>query len=246
MRPVRLQSRGGNAGFTLVEALAATVLMGMVLTALATITAQWLPNWNRGFARIQRTELVEIALERLVADVSAAEFVSANRKTTRPLFEGAELGVTFVRAAFGPNARSGLEIVRIAETADRQGPALVRSRAPFAPASTPADQSRFGDPVVLLRAPYRVTFSYAGRDRVWKSTWLEARELPAAVRLTIRDAATQRALSVSTATVIHTQLPADCAGAADGRRECGGAKRDGAAPAKPETDASDSSPSRSR
>ena len=35
-----------NSGFTLIEALVAMVLMGMILSALATVTAQWLPSWN--------------------------------------------------------------------------------------------------------------------------------------------------------------------------------------------------------
>ena len=41
----------GECGFTLIETLAALALTGLVLSALATLTAQWLPNWNRGFAR---------------------------------------------------------------------------------------------------------------------------------------------------------------------------------------------------
>ena len=65
------------AGFTLVEALLATALMGAILAAIATVTAQWLPNWNRGFERVQRVELLAIGLERIVADLAAAEFVTA-------------------------------------------------------------------------------------------------------------------------------------------------------------------------
>ena len=206
------------AGFTLIEALAAVVLMGMVVAAFATVTAQWLPNWNRGFARVQRSELLDLALARLVADLSAAEFVPADRGSEGPLFEGSELGVIFVRSGFTPNVPPGLEIVRIAETADRQGPTLVRSRAAFAPAATAA-QSPFADPVVLLRSPYRVTFAYAGQDRVWRNAWVGATALPAAVRLTVRDAVTQRALSVSTATMVHTEIAAACVGK-DGR-DCG-------------------------
>jgi len=210
---------GGEAGFTLVEALAATVLMGIILGTLAIVTAQWLPNWSRGFGRVQRTELLDIALDRVVADLAAAEFVTAGRRTTRPLFEGSELAVTFVRSAWGPNARPGLEIVRIAETADRLGPVLVRARAPFVP-NVAADQVYFADPVVLLRVPYRLTFAYAGQDRVWKGTWVQERGLPSLVRLTVREAGTERTLSVSTTAVIHAQVPAACAASKDDRR-CG-------------------------
>jgi general secretion pathway protein J len=63
--------------------------------------------------------------------------------------------------------------------------------------------------VVLLRAPYRVSFSYAGVDRVWRDTWREAR-LPSAVRVLVRDAATGQALAMSSATVVHVNVPAEC------------------------------------
>src|ERR1700719_4923389 len=125
--------RAGEAGFTLIEALAALALTGLVLSALANITSQWLPNWNRGMDRIQRSELIGIALQRIGADLAAAEYVPANRDTRHPLFEGSELSVTFVRTALGPNAGPGLDVVRVGETTDRQGLVTVRSRAPFQP-----------------------------------------------------------------------------------------------------------------
>ncbi|HEY6025239.1 MAG TPA: type II secretion system protein [Pseudolabrys sp.] len=206
--------RSDKAGFTLVEALVATLLMGMILAALATVTAQWLPNWNRGFARVQQAELLAIAVERLAADLEAAEFVSPNRKTDHPLFEGTELSATFVRSAIGPNARSGLDIVRISETAGRQGPVLVRARAAFVPNSGSIDQLFFRDPVVLLRPPYRLSFAYAGKDGAWKSGWHDSATLPSAVRLSVRDAATDRVLPVSTIALVHADLPAACVGGA--------------------------------
>jgi general secretion pathway protein J len=194
---------------------------------------------------VQRTELLAFALDRMIADLAAAEFVTANRKTKQPLFEGSELGVTLVRSAFGPNTRSGLEIVHIAETGDRQGPALVRTRAPFAPVAS-TSQLQFADPVVLLRAPYRVTFSYAGQDRVWRDTWLDAKELPSAVRLLVRDAATGRTLPISTATLVHSQLPAECASAKDDSR-CGRRARKDATGAKPDAaDAKSDNPGEGR
>jgi general secretion pathway protein J len=204
----------GEAGFTLIETLIATTLMVGILAVLATITAQWLPNWNRGFAHVQRTELVARGLERLVADLSAAEFVTANRTTKRPFFEGDELSVVFVRSAIGPNAKPGLEIVRVAATADARGPVLVRMRTPFGllpVGASISDLSNFSDPVVLMRAPYRATFSYAGPDNVWRGSWRNATQLPIAIRVSVRDAASERALAVSTATILHIGAPAECA-----------------------------------
>src|SRR5579859_6224652 len=63
--------RNGEGGFTLIESLVALVLTGLVLSALANITAQWLPNWNRGLDRIQRSEMISITLQRIADDLAA-------------------------------------------------------------------------------------------------------------------------------------------------------------------------------
>src|SRR5215475_12787493 len=153
-------ARASVSGFSLIEALTAVVLMGLILSALGAVTAQWLPNWNRGFKRVENSELVGIAIERLVGDLRSAEYVTPNRAVSQPLFVGNETTVTLVRTELGPNTGSGLEVVRIEEIADKQGPLLVRSRAPFAPlplAGTWVDQLNYSTPVILLRAPLRAS-----------------------------------------------------------------------------------------
>ena len=199
-----------ESGFTLLEVLLATLLMTVILGALATVTSQWLPNWNRGIVRVQRAERLAIGLERALADLAVAEMVPMSGDGKRPLFEGSELAVTFVRTAVGPNIRPGLEIIRLIEKADAQGLALVRERAPFSP--MPADaQIRFADQVVLIRAPFRVTFAYAGPDQVWQPTWRDQVQLPSMVRVSVRDAGTGQVLAVSSAAIVHVNAPAECA-----------------------------------
>ena len=200
--------RANIAGFTLVEALLATALMGVILAALTTITSQWLPNWNRGFARVQRAETLAAGLERIVADVAAAEFISASATIRTPVFDGTALSITFLRSAIGPNTRPGLELVRIQETGSDKGLSTVRTRARFLPVGRDGInvQPAPSDPVVLVRAPYRVAFAYAGPDRVWRNEG----KLPTAIRIQIRDAATDRTLAASTATLVHADMPADC------------------------------------
>jgi general secretion pathway protein J len=215
----QLRNNRTIAGFTLLEALVATALMGMILAALATITAQWLPNWNRGMVRVQRNELVALGLDRLAGDLAAAEFISGSRETRKPFFDGASRSITFVRTALGPNAGPGLEIVRIAEVNSTEGPILVRTRAPFVPLNNDRVEPIFTDPVILLRAPYQLSFSYAGADRNWRKEWRQQVQLPKAIKLTVRDNATQRILSISTATLIHRELPAECI-AAKSLAEC--------------------------
>src|SRR5215213_3703057 len=168
------------AGFTLVEALLATALMGAILAAIGTVTAQWLPNWNRGFTRVQASETLAMGLERIVADLAAAEFISAGANIRQPVFDGTELSVTFLRGALGPNTRPGLELVRIMEMGGDKGLITVRTRAQFLPMGRDgvSVQPAPANPVVLLRAPYRVTFAYAGPDRVWRNVWRGEGQLP--------------------------------------------------------------------
>jgi general secretion pathway protein J len=210
------EKRIGEQGFTLIEALAALALTGLVLAGLATITAQWLPNWNRGFDRIQQSELIGISMQRIAADLAAAEYVPPNRDREKPLFDGSALSVTFVRTALGPNAGVGLDVVRIGETTDQGRLVTMRSRAAFAPLS-PSEQINFSDPVILLRQPFRLSFAYAGPDRVFRDSWRDADKLPVAIMLTVRDATSKRILSVSTVTPVHIDVPAGSNPGGDGK-----------------------------
>jgi general secretion pathway protein J len=200
-----------EAGFTLIEALVALALAGLVLSTLATLTAQFLPNWNHGIDRIQNNELISISMQRIAADLAAAEFVPAGRDSRKPLFDGSPLSVTFVRTAIGPNAGIGLDVVRIGETLNQGRLVMVRSRAAFAPipqGAPPAEQLQLSDPVVMLRAPLQLSFAYAGRDRVFRDEWRDAEKLPVVIRLTVRDAVSDQVLAASTVTPVHIDAPA--------------------------------------
>ena len=187
-------SRSGTDGFSLVETVAAMALTSTIVLALGLIIGLWLPNWRRGFADLQQADLVGLGLERLLEDISVAEYVTPWGGAPGPLFEGDRSSVVFVRSAIGPNARPQLEIVRIAATSDERGPALIRTHAPFAPTASggPAQPFAFTDPVAIVRAPYQVTFAYADPARVWAQDWRNQERLPQAIRVTIADGSGQR------------------------------------------------------
>jgi general secretion pathway protein J len=210
LRRQRLARRAtaSSAGFTLLEALFATVLMAIILGTIATVTAQWLPGWDRGFVRLHRAESLDVGLERLVADLSAAQVMFAGQESA--VFDGSELSVTFVRTTLGPNTVTGLEVVRIAEMSDQGRTALVRTTAPFVPLIPDVTGLNFSNPVVLIRAPYRVSFSYAGYDRIWHDNWRLLPQIPRAIRVRVRDAATMQTLAVSTSTPVYAELSASC------------------------------------
>lgn len=238
-RPTAARRRcSSDAGFTLIETLLATALFLLVVAALATVTGQWLPSWNHGFARVQRTEHLAFGIERIMADVAAAQFISPNAAVKRPIYDGTELSVVFVRGAVGPNAQPGLEFVRLAEIASELGPVLVRATAPFVPLEPDANANlglKFSEPVVLVRPPFRVIFAYSGPDRLWQPTWRGADRLPSAVRVSVRNAVSGELLAVSSAAKIHVNAPAECANPKV--RNCAdvaAGANDAAAPAKPD------------
>jgi general secretion pathway protein J len=211
MNTVSCRSGSSNAGFTLVEMLAATALMGIALAILAVITSQWLPNWNVGLARTQANERLSMAVDRLSRDIASAEFITPSGRSLVPLFEGAPGSVTFVRTSFGPNAGAGLDLVRYAMAGGPQEASLIRTTANFQSGeNVRIDALKFSNPVVLLRAPYELSFSYAGDDRIWLNSWVRQAWLPRAVRFTIRNVKSKVVLSGSAATVLHAEAPVDC------------------------------------
>jgi len=214
------------AGFSLIEAMATLALTATIIMALSSVAGQWLPNWRRGFVDLQRADLLGVGLERMVDDLSAAEFETPSAGVPGPLFEGDATSVTFVRAAIGPDAYPHLEIVRLAEIKEARGLAVVRTRARFAPTAPKPPGARapaiaFRDPVTLIRAPFHVSFSYAGPDRIWLPTWKGRRDLPEAVRISVRDTVANRVLAAST--VAHIRVTAPGAPKLQAQANAGGA-----------------------
>jgi general secretion pathway protein J len=211
-RVLAARSLSAERGFTLLEALIALALTGVLLGMLTTVTGHWMANWRTGFGRVQNADLLGLGVDRIAADLAAAEYTSLEGDA-RFFFDGTESSVTFVRSAIGPNAVAGLEIVRLGEIDDARGRVLVRSRAPFSPITARAVGDggvEFTNPIVLVRPPFRVSFAFAGRDRIWKEIWADVKQMPSAVRVTVRNDVTREILPVSTAVLINVNAPAGC------------------------------------
>ena len=175
----------------------------MILTGLAMIAGQWLPNWRHGFVALQNADLIGLSLDRIEEDIASAEYARLDGGQGAPLFRGEAGAVMFVRQAIGPGAGPRLEIVRIGATQTGQGLEVERSRASFAPGAIGA----FRDATTLLRPPFRLAFDYAGPDGRWLSVWSAGPKLPRAVRLTVQGAS--GAVVASTAFVLKvTAAPA--------------------------------------
>ena len=208
---LNLSALRGSEGFTLIETLIALLLLGLVVGSLASISAEWLRNWKRVLVHARSSEKIAIALDRLVLDLSAAQYVSVSPETRIPFFQGDEKSITFVRSAIGPNGSRGLEFVRIAEINDNRGPALVRTRAPFTPRvdrNLSIERIPFVDPVVLLRSPLHIIFGFARSDGKWQRTWSYAGILPSAVRFVVLNEDADRTTLISTAVRIQVDTMA--------------------------------------
>jgi general secretion pathway protein J len=222
-----MKCKEAESGFSLLEALISVGLIALLCATLATVTAQWMRGWKAGFDRIQNDDLLGLGLDRIVADIGSAEFISADQAGSPPMFQGTASSVTFVRSAIGPNSPAGLEVVRLAEIDDERGRILVRTRTAFTPAATAAAIAdgtiEFTNPVVLIRPPFRVSFAFAGPDRAWRESWQNTNQLPQAVRITVLDGQTEEILPFSTAALVNTTAPAECA--ASTGRSCGGGQQ---------------------
>jgi len=64
---------------------------------------------------------------------------------------------------------------------------------------------------VLIRSPFRVSFSYAGPEQVWQKEWRGQKQLPDMIRISVRDIASGQLLAVSSAAIVHVNAPAECA-----------------------------------
>lgn len=196
-------SRTPVRGFTMIEALISVLLMTIIVATLATVTSQWMRSWSRGVNRAQNLDVLAAGLDRIVADLSAAEVVSSDGAAGAPDFEGTETAVRFVRTTFGPASVPGLETVSIAEVSDQKGWMIARSSSGFMPG---LERSAAANPVVLARG-YRMSLAYAGSDGNWRATWSRSPFLPRMVRIRVSGGGLA---TVSTIAPIRAELPARC------------------------------------
>ena len=207
-------NRQAERGFALLEALAAIVLMGLILSSLAVMTAPWMPAWKKVYDRVQRSETFALALDRVADDISAALFVPADDEARTVLFEGDDRAIKLVRRAIGPNLERGLELVRIGDALDVGGSVVVRSRTAFVPGTRDVDPA--AAPVVLIRPPFRLGFEFAGADGVWLSDWQGQEALPMAVLVAVLDAGGRRRLARVVPLHVQQPPPENCGNSACG------------------------------
>jgi prepilin-type N-terminal cleavage/methylation domain-containing protein len=177
-----MQRSDVDAGFTLIEVLAAlavtAALVAVALPFAGRLAARW---WVRE-TTVEAADALMQAIARLSDDLSQAVPLSSRQgDVDRSVFSAASDYVQFVRPAIGRTGVIGLETVRYEIRGGAGGDALVRKASDFAPDSALEP----GSPTTILDG-YRFSFRTYAEDRVLRSNWVGAEEMPAGVELSIR------------------------------------------------------------
>jgi prepilin-type N-terminal cleavage/methylation domain-containing protein len=177
-------SSRANAGFSLVEVLAALVVTALLVLALTPLTGQMVATWSRGTEASRAVELKTRGIGLLRDDLRhALSWSGFGRMEDLILFRGTETSLSFpMVSGLGPG-RSGVEMVLISVDTSRDGLALVRRHAPLIGSTYGA----FSDPVVLFSGPFKYIFRYDTQENRTLPIWANRPELPARVELVILD-----------------------------------------------------------
>lgn len=226
MRPsVSAQARRSraNAGFTLVEALAALAIAGVLLAIIAEFAGRTLANWSRGHRTIAIVETVTRGLARMELDLSGIVPMSlpgGDGNTT--YFAGDQAQIVFVSATgFAPGHR-GVELLHFSVDRDGDDTVVVRTRGLVL-----NPPPRFSDPVQIFRGPMKVRFYFLGRDGKIVESWNGRPDIPQAVMVDIKSANGAPVFASAFTLPVRVNFSADCLGDSGTSTSTGG----GTAPA---------------
>jgi len=172
-----------NAGFSLLEVLAALVVTMLLIMSLSPLVTQMLATWFRGGEVVSTVEFKLRGLRVLRDDLIHAVVWSGFGGTQDFLaFRGNETSMSFPSASGLEGDRNGLEMVSIDIANSVDGRALIRRRA----AVIGNIHAPFADPVVLFSGPYKYILKYYAGEAA-TSVWTDPFRPPARVVLTIVD-----------------------------------------------------------
>jgi prepilin-type N-terminal cleavage/methylation domain-containing protein len=176
--------RRSSPGFSLIEVLAALAVTGLIVIGVTPIIRQMLMTWSRGSEIARLVELKTRGLGRLREDARhIVLWNSSNLPDNQASFAGSSSSLHFPAAVKNSFGHRGVELVSIRVDAVADGYALVRRHA----ALTNSGQFELRDPVTLFSGRFRYFFRYKSRSGEESEIWSNTLDVPASIRLTIRD-----------------------------------------------------------
>jgi prepilin-type N-terminal cleavage/methylation domain-containing protein len=226
MSAVRTQQNAAGArrkaGFTLVEVLAALAIVSVIIVATAGLVHNVALHFDRGTAAVTGAERLILADERLAADFAAARFtMRASASGSAIAFASGATGpdglpgLSFVSAG-APGAGQGEELITLTLEPDGKLTRLVRRHAPWKGPRTHFEDLNPRDAVVLIEAPYEMSFAFGRQTSeggiTWSDVWSDDKTLPRYVRFVLRDVASADFILRANAPMTCLQQNANCLG----------------------------------
>lgn len=213
------EEAGREAGFTLVEVLAALALASLIFVVLN----QAMTTIERGVAASRGSlgdqDAVDAAARIFARDVARiAKIRRAGTGTQQGyLFEGTARQMIYPLAETEGLAAGGLYLVRLRLENARGEVQLIRERAPLLPGEELQVPGAWDDQVVLLEGRFDISFSYRAQNagsRAWVDGWTGADAVPQQISLTIAEPGTGRLRIPVLVQSLLIDAEAQCAAAA--------------------------------
>jgi general secretion pathway protein J len=183
---VRLLTEGQNAGFSLIEVLAALVITGGLLAALLPFASNVSTYWLTGQRSLETSDLWMRLSVRLSADIARAIPLPVGTvKEPRLFWASNGQSILFVRPSVSAVGGGRLEVVAYTIERADDGQAVIRRSMPYDPGALDRAPSSIGNATALASGPFQFQFVTIGREGQAVDAWQDPRELPARVELAI-------------------------------------------------------------
>jgi prepilin-type N-terminal cleavage/methylation domain-containing protein len=181
--PARSDDPSRNAGFSLVEVMAALVVICLLMVALTPFVNQLLSTWARAGTIGGMVDMTSRGIGQLRKDLR--QTVPLAERPGVVAFRGDEVHFEFPAATGLGLGRGGVEMIAIsAEQLEGKQLALVRRRSGHLTTESGAELK---DPVVLFSGNLQYIFRYIAQDGTRQSTWSDRPDLPVRIELNILD-----------------------------------------------------------
>jgi prepilin-type N-terminal cleavage/methylation domain-containing protein len=216
-------------GFTLAEMLVAMAISSTVILSSGMLIHQTVFFFDRGTNIIDENEALALAVDRLVRDFAAVRFVvtkigSAGDSGLPPervkaifIAGAASEGATslmFITAGGYNTDAQGEEVVKLSVEETEGATKLMRRQAAWPGPIVPLETVSLGDPVILLKGQFAISFSYGeltkGGELLWNDRWTGDKGLPHSVRMNLRDKVTDADLVPAIEFGIRADAPPSC------------------------------------
>lgn len=211
-----------QSGFTIIELLVSltimTAILGIVGSALRTLSK----NWEANADRIERLEMISRAYDIFARDVSGLRrMVRRTEKGGEFVFAGSSSGLSFVTTEPAYPTNPGVYFLNYRVEANGPQADLLRERTPYTkalakfPGATPANS------VPIVQGAFTYRFSYALRTKsnaMWQEKWVKANRMPDLIRLEIQSSQTGGLIAPPFVASLRTDAELKCL--SEGSDEC--------------------------